>query len=86
MYKTVYTEVEVDVDLGDFDTEDLLEELESRGELPVDSGYDAKDMLTAIWLKRRMGRTDYQTELDQLIYAGLGHIIWAVHLPAVVRA
>ena len=30
MYKTVYTEVEVDVDLGDFDTEDLVEELESR--------------------------------------------------------
>jgi hypothetical protein len=75
MYKTVYTEVEVDVDLGDFDTEDLLEELESRGELPVDSGYDAKDLLTAIWLKRRMGRVDYQTELDQLIYAGLGHIV-----------
>jgi len=75
MYKTVYTEVEVDVDLGDFDTDDLREELESRGELPVDSGYDAKDMLTAIWLKRRMGRTDYEFELDQLIYAGLGKIV-----------
>ena len=75
MFKTVYTEVEVDVDLGDFDTEDLLEELESRGELPVDSNYDAKDILEAIWLKRRMGRTDYQTELDQLIYAGLGKIV-----------
>jgi len=75
MYKTVYTEVEVDVDLGDFDTEDLLDELESRGAMPVDSQYDAKDLLTAIWLKRRMGRTDYQTELDQLIYASLGHIV-----------
>jgi len=75
MYKTIYTEVEVDVDLGDFETEDLLDELESRGALPVDSGYDAKDLLEAIWLKRRMGRTDYQTELDQLIYAGLGKII-----------
>jgi hypothetical protein len=75
MYKTIYTEVEVDVDLSDFDTEDLLDELESRGALPVDSGYDAKDLLEAIWLKRRMGRTDYQTELDQLIYAGLGKII-----------
>jgi hypothetical protein len=75
MYKTIHTEVEVDVDLGDFDTEDLIEELESRGALPVDSNYDAKDLLTAIWLKRRMGRVDYQTELDQLIYAGLGHII-----------
>jgi len=75
MYKTIYTEVEVDVELTDFDTEDLLEELESRGALPVDSNYDAKDLLTAIWLKRRMGRTDYQMELDQLIYAGLGHVI-----------
>jgi hypothetical protein len=75
MYKTVYTEVEVDVDLSDFDTEDLLDELESRGALPVDNGYDAKDLLTAIWLKRRMGRTDYQTELEQLIWLGLGKVL-----------
>ena len=33
------------------------------------------DDVVADWLKRRMGRTDYQTELDQLIYAGLGHVI-----------
>jgi hypothetical protein len=72
MYKTVYTEVEVDVDLSDFDTEDLREELESRGEL---HGGNATELLTAIWLKRRLGRTDYQTELDQLIYAGLGKIV-----------
>lgn len=75
MYKTVYTEVEVDVDLGDFDTEDLIDELESRGALPVESQYDARDLLQSIWLKRRLGRTDYQTELDQLIYAGLGKVI-----------
>jgi hypothetical protein len=75
MYKTIYTEVEVDVNLGDFDTDDLREELESRGELPVEHGGDATELLQAIWLKRRVGRTDYQTELDQLIYAGLGHII-----------
>ena len=75
MYKSVYKEVEVDIDLSDFETDDLLDELESRGELPADSQYDAKNLLTAIWLKRRMGRTDYQTELDQLIYAGLGQIV-----------
>jgi hypothetical protein len=75
MYKTMYKEVEVDVDLSDFDTEDLREELESRGELPVEHGANATELLQAIWLKRRMGRTDYQTELDQLIYAGLGHVI-----------
>jgi hypothetical protein len=75
MYKTVYTEVEVDVDLGDFETDDLLDELESRGVLPVEGDYNAKELLMAIWLKRRLGRTDYQTELDQLIYAGLGKVI-----------
>ena len=73
-YKTVYTEVEVDVDLSDFDTDDLLEELEERGALPVEGNYDAKSLLEAIWQKRREGR-DYQQELDQLIYAGLGKVI-----------
>ena len=29
MYHTIYKEVEIDVELSDFDTEDLLEELES---------------------------------------------------------
>jgi hypothetical protein len=75
MYKTVYTEVEVDVDLSDFDTDDLVEELESRGAAPVEHGGNANELLTAIWLKRRVGRTDYQTELDHLIYAGLGKVI-----------
>jgi len=75
MYKTMYKEVEVDVDLSDFETEDLLDELESRGALPVDNNIDAKSVLESIWLKRRMGRTDYQAELDQLIYAGLGHFV-----------
>jgi hypothetical protein len=73
MYKTVYTEVEVDVDLSDFDTDDLIEELESRGAGATDYG-DGKDVLTAIYEKRRLGK-DYQEELDQLIYLGLGKIV-----------
>lgn len=73
MYKTIYTEVEVDVDLGDFDTDDLIEELESRGSAVMDYG-DGKEILEAIWLKRRQGR-DYQTELEQLIWLGLGKVI-----------
>jgi hypothetical protein len=75
MYKTIYTEVEVDVELSDFETDELLEELESRGALPVDNNIDAKSILESIWLKRRTGRTDYQTELDQLIWLGLGRIV-----------
>jgi hypothetical protein len=73
MYKTIYTEVEVDVDLSEFDTEDLVEELESRGSGTSDFG-DGKDILTAIYEKRRLGK-DYQTELDQLIWMGLGKVI-----------
>ena len=74
MYKTVYTEVEVDVDLTDFETEDLIEELESRGSLPVEQNGDAKELVEAIYMKRRLGR-DYQNELDQLIYQVTGKII-----------
>jgi hypothetical protein len=73
MYKTIYTEVEVDVDLSDFETDDLIEELESRGAGATDYG-DGKDILMSIYEKRRLGR-DYQTELETLIYLGLGRIV-----------
>ena len=72
MYKTIYTEVEVDVNLSDFETDDLIEELDSRGH-SSEFG-DGKELLQAIYEKRRL-RQDYQTELEQLIYIGLGKII-----------
>jgi hypothetical protein len=73
MYKTIYTEVEVDVDLSDFETDDLIEELESRGSGVMDYG-DGKEVLESIYLKRRLGK-DYQQELDQLIWMGLGKVL-----------
>ena len=73
MYKTMYKEVEVDVDLGDFDTEDLIEELESRGAGTGEFG-DGKELLQVIYENRRLGK-DYQTELDQLIWLGLGRVL-----------
>lgn len=73
MYKTMYKEVEVDVDLSDFDTDDLIEELESRGAGTTDYG-DGKDILMSIYEKRRLGQS-YQTELEQLIWLGLGKIV-----------
>ena len=73
MYKTMYKEVEVDVDLSDFETDDLIEELESRGSAVMDYG-DGKEVLESIYQKRRLGQ-DYQTELETLIYLGLGRII-----------
>ena len=72
-YHTIYKEVEVDVELDDFNDEDLIEELESRG-LGFDVTSNSKTLLETIWLKRREGR-DYQYELDQLIYVALGKIV-----------
>ena len=72
-YRTVHTEVEVEVDLADFDTEDLVEELESRGSLPIEGSADSKAILNSIYEHRRIGK-DYQSELDQLIWIGLGRI------------
>jgi len=71
VYKTVYTEVEVDVDISNFDTEDLLDELENRGYMTESS---SKELLEAVYMKRRVGM-DYQSELDQLIYTLLGKIV-----------
>lgn len=74
MMPTVYTEVEVDVDLSDFDTEDLVEELESRGRgFAVDSRAPT-ELVTTIYEKRRLGQ-DYQQELDELIYVSIGKVI-----------
>jgi hypothetical protein len=73
MYKTMYKEVEVDVDLSDFETDDLIEELESRGAGTGEFG-DGKDILMVIYEKRRLGQ-DYQTELEQLIWLGLGKFV-----------
>lgn len=70
-YKTIYTEVEVDVDLADFETEDLIDELENRGYL-TDS--NSKELFETIYQKRRLGQ-DYQQELDKLIYSVLGRIL-----------
>jgi hypothetical protein len=74
MMPTVYTEVEVDVDLNDFETDDLVEELESRGRGFEVASQTGTELLTAIYLKRRLGQ-DYQRELDDLIYLGIGKIV-----------
>jgi hypothetical protein len=74
---TVYTEVEVDVDLDSFDDDDLMDEMERRG-LDLNSKYidgdQMRELLTQVWIKRREGR-DYQRELDQLIWYGIGKIV-----------
>lgn len=74
-YKYVTTEVEID--LSDFETDDLIEELENRGYDYNTKGVDAdgmRELLEKIWLNRRTGK-DYQKELDVLIYGVLGKVV-----------
>ncbi len=73
-----YKEVEVEIDLEDFDDDDLVEELERRGRDYNTQGVDADEMrglLEKIWIKRRSGSANFDQELDQLIYGVLGKLV-----------
>jgi hypothetical protein len=73
MMPLVYKEVEVEVDLDDFDDYELIDELERRGTGVMEYG-NGTEVLQKIYEKRRLGQ-DYQQELDQLIWLGLGRFI-----------
>lgn len=70
----VYTEVEVEVELDDFDDDDLIEELERRGKGMEVASRTGTELVRTIYENRRLGR-DYQSELDELIYITLGRIL-----------
>ena len=74
VYISVYTEVEVDVDLEEFDTDDLLEELDLRGALLPEGNVIAKDLIEQIYYLRRQGQA-YEHLMDSLIYSVLGRIV-----------
>jgi hypothetical protein len=74
VYKTITTEVDVDVDLSDFDTEDLVEELKERGTQGV--SFDDAETLTKIWLHDREGRKDEAYALmREYVLEKLGRVI-----------
>ena len=76
MGKYVTVQVEAEVDLSEFDTDDLLEELEHRGLDYNTTGVDgdkARAMLERIYHRRRQGQ-DYQQDLSNFIYYVLGRI------------
>jgi len=66
--------VQVDVDLSEFDDDDLAQELEYRGYHVVKDDMPKDELIESIYLKRRTGQ-DYQTELDTLIYNVIGKIV-----------
>ena len=74
--RTVTVDVDVDVGLENFDTDDLIDELERRGSDYNTQGVDGdfnRDILQQIWLKRRMNQP-FEAELDQLIWNVVGRI------------
>jgi hypothetical protein len=72
--KTIYTEVEVDVDLSDFDTADLVEELNDRGSHGL--SFDDTETLTKAWQHDREGRRDEAyTILREYMLNKLGRVI-----------
>ena len=77
MGRYINVTADVEVDLSDIDTDDLIDELKTRGRDYNTNGVDADEMrnlLETIWLNRRTGK-DYQNELDKLIYGVLGKIV-----------
>jgi hypothetical protein len=73
-YVNIEKYVDIDVDMDDFGDDDILEEMERRGlGAAVASPGDNLELLQSIFQKRRTGQT-FDSELDQLIYNGLGRI------------
>ena len=68
MYRTV--NVDVEVELYDFDTEELIEELENR-DVPLST--QTKALVQTIYDKRML-KKDYQKDLDELVWEVLGRI------------
>lgn len=69
MYVT--KEVEVQVDLGDFDSQELIDELQQRDHWVPDQSLLL--LIQDVYEKRRLGQ-DYQKALDDLIYSTIGRI------------
>lgn len=74
-YVNISTWIDVDVDLEEVDTDDLIAELQSRNEYVEGmEPEDIKEVVERIWLKRRNGQP-YEQDIDTLIYNVLGKVI-----------
>ena len=70
----IETYVEVDVDLDEFDDNELLDEIERRKLSVLDASPDeARRLLEEIYYKRVMNK-DFTAELDRYFYLTLGRL------------
>lgn len=74
-YFYIMTYITVDIDLSDFDDEDLIEELESRDySVNPDASGEASHHVMGIYLLRRLG-LPYDHLVDKMIYDIIGKVI-----------
>ena len=75
--------VSVDVDLDEFNDDDIINYLENRGYMVINNQDervelinqdDIVELIESIYHKRRLGQ-DYQDHLDTLIYNVIGRIV-----------
>ena len=73
-YKTIYTEVDVDIDMKEFTDEELMDELAERGLISESYG-NSNDLIDQIFNLRRLGKS-YEKELDAYLYKMTGRAIY----------
>lgn len=73
----VTIEEEVWVDLDDFDTEDLVEEVKRRKGVSAESytGPSGRDLVEEIYMAKHVRNQPYDHLVDQLIYAVTGRVV-----------
>ena len=73
----VTVEEEVWVDLDDFDTEDLIEELKNRKATVSNNwtGPSGNELVQEIYMAKHVRHQSYDHLVDQLIYAVTGKIV-----------
>lgn len=70
----VHVDTYVYVDLDDFATDDLIDELERRGKGLGIVDNNSTELVEQIYQKRRLGQ-NFDKELDDLIYTVAGRIV-----------
>lgn len=74
----INADVEVWVDLEDFETEDLIAEVKRRRDdklREIDFGPSPMAMIEDIYLAKHVRKQDYDQLIDELIYRVLGKIV-----------
>ena len=73
-YTTVEKYIDIDVDMEDFEDDDLIEELERRGHDMSYTNGESGELIDKIYHARRQGKP-YEHLLDQYLYMMSGRAI-----------